>query len=118
MDLVDEQRCQAAIKNARYRQALRRYHQWFMRSRELQVDDLVLKRVLSWEGMNKLSPCWEGPYWVALKCGVLDRSSELRLPADFPVLWWVVTGPHELATTPTVLRHFCNQKDAQARLSN
>jgi hypothetical protein len=30
IDLVDEQRWQAAIKNARYRQALRRYHQRFM----------------------------------------------------------------------------------------
>jgi hypothetical protein len=34
----------------------RRYHQWFVRSRELQVDDLVLNRVLRWEGMNKLFP--------------------------------------------------------------
>jgi hypothetical protein len=49
IDLVDERRWQAAIKNARYRQR-------FMRSRELQVDDLVLRRVLSREGMNKLSP--------------------------------------------------------------
>jgi hypothetical protein len=30
IDLVDERRWQAAIKNARYRQALRRYHQWFV----------------------------------------------------------------------------------------
>jgi transposase InsO family protein len=35
IDLVDEQRWQAAIKNARYRYALKRYHQWFMQSREL-----------------------------------------------------------------------------------
>jgi hypothetical protein len=62
IDLVDKRRWQAAIKNARYRQALGLYHQRFVRSRELQVDDLVLRWVLSWEGMNKLSPCWEGPY--------------------------------------------------------
>jgi hypothetical protein len=37
-------------------------------------------------------------------------------PADFPVLWWVTTGPHELATTPAELRHFCNQKYPQVRL--
>jgi hypothetical protein len=30
IDLVDERRWQAAIKNARYRQALRRYHQRFV----------------------------------------------------------------------------------------
>jgi hypothetical protein len=48
INLVDERRWQAAIKNARYRQALRRYHQRIVRSRELQVDDLVLRRVLTW----------------------------------------------------------------------
>jgi hypothetical protein len=64
IDLFDERRWQAAIKNARYRQELRHYHQRFVRSREHQVDDLVLRRVHSREGMNKLSPCWEGPYRV------------------------------------------------------
>jgi hypothetical protein len=55
IDLVDERRWQSAIKNAGYRQVLRRYHQRFVQSRELQVDDLVLQRVLNREGMNKLS---------------------------------------------------------------
>jgi hypothetical protein len=32
------------------------------------VDDLVLRRVLSLEGMNKLFPCWEGPYRVTQVC--------------------------------------------------
>jgi hypothetical protein len=32
-----------------------------MRSRELQVDDLVLQWALNWEGMNKISPSREGP---------------------------------------------------------
>jgi hypothetical protein len=68
IDLVDERRWQAAIKNACYRQALRRYHQRFVQSRELQVDDLVLRRVLSREGMNKLFPYWEGPYRVTQVC--------------------------------------------------
>jgi hypothetical protein len=35
IDLVDERRWQFAIKNARYWQALKRYHQWFMWTREL-----------------------------------------------------------------------------------
>jgi hypothetical protein len=68
IDLVDEQRWQSAIKNARYRQALKRYHQRFMRSRELQVDDLVLRRILTREEMNKLSPNWEGPFRVTRVC--------------------------------------------------
>jgi hypothetical protein len=32
------------------------------------VDDLVLMRVLSREGTNKLSPYWEGPYRVTQVC--------------------------------------------------
>jgi hypothetical protein len=58
---------------------------------------------------------YKGPH-RALRCNVLESSSELRPPADFPVLRWVATRPHKLATTPAVLRHFCNQKDPQARL--
>jgi hypothetical protein len=68
INLVDERRWQSAIKNACYRQALRRYHQWFVQSRELQVDDLVLWWVLNREGMNKLSPCWKGPFRVTQVC--------------------------------------------------
>jgi hypothetical protein len=68
IDLVDERRWQSAIKNARYQQALKRYHQRFVRSRELQVDDLVLRRILNREGMNKPSPNWEGPFRVTRIC--------------------------------------------------
>jgi hypothetical protein len=30
----------------------------------LEVGDLVLKRILSREGLHKLSPIWEGPFRV------------------------------------------------------
>jgi hypothetical protein len=43
MDFIDERRWKAAIRNARYNQALRRYHQRFVHSRELKVEDLVLR---------------------------------------------------------------------------
>jgi hypothetical protein len=39
----------------------------------------------------------------ALRYEVLDSTSELRLPADFPVLRWVTIGPHKLAAAPAVL---------------
>jgi hypothetical protein len=52
----------------------------------------------------------------AIRCEVLDNSSDLRLPADFPILRWVAIGPHKLVASPAVLRHFCNQKDSQSRL--
>ena len=36
-----------------------------MRSRTLEAGDLVLRRILSREGLHKLSPMWEGPYRVS-----------------------------------------------------
>ena len=67
MDLVlGEERCrQASLRAARYQQALRRYHCRNIRSRTLEVGDLVLRRVLSREGLHKLSPMWEGPFRIA-----------------------------------------------------
>ena len=66
MDLVlGEERCrEAALRVARYQQALWRYHCRNVRSRTLKVGDLVLRRVLSREGLHKLSPMWEGPFKV------------------------------------------------------
>jgi hypothetical protein len=68
VDFIDEHRWQAAIRNALYNQVLRRYHQWFVHSRELRVGDLVLRRVLNREGLHKLSPSWEGPFKVTEMC--------------------------------------------------
>jgi hypothetical protein len=73
--------------------------------------------VVKHSGMiQKTSTRWyKGPH-RALRCKVLDSSSELELPADFLVLGWVTTWLHELAKAPTVLRHFYNQNDPQAKL--
>jgi hypothetical protein len=49
--------------------------------------------------------CYKGPHW-ALRCGVLDGSSELGIPADLPVPRWVTTGSHELTTAPAVPRAY------------
>jgi hypothetical protein len=68
MDFIDERRWQASIRNARYNQVLRRYHQRFVHSRELRVGDLVLRLVLNREGLHKLSPSWEGPFKVMEVC--------------------------------------------------
>jgi hypothetical protein len=32
------------------------------------VDDLVLRCILSREGLHKLSPRWEDPFWVTHVC--------------------------------------------------
>ena len=60
-----ERRREAKLQAARYQQALRRYHCCSVRSRMLEVGDLILRRVLSREGLHKLSPMWEGPFRVA-----------------------------------------------------
>ena len=62
--LGEERRREAALRAARYQQALRRYHCRNIRSRTLETGDLVLRRVLSREGLHKLSPMWEGPFKV------------------------------------------------------
>ena len=66
MDLVlgEERRRQASLRAARYQQSLRRYHFRSVRSRMLDVGDLILRQVLSREGLHKLSPMWEGPFKV------------------------------------------------------
>jgi hypothetical protein len=56
VDFIDERRWRAAIRNAWYNQALRSYHQRFVHSWELRVEDLVLRRVLNREGLHKPSP--------------------------------------------------------------
>jgi hypothetical protein len=68
VDFIDERRWQTAIRNEWYNQALRRYHQLFVHSRELRVRDLVVRRVLNREGLHKLSPIWEGPFKVTEIC--------------------------------------------------
>jgi hypothetical protein len=61
---LEEARCQAALRAARYQQGLRRYHSHHVRARTLEVGDLVLTRILSREGLHKLSPMWEGHFKV------------------------------------------------------
>ena len=66
MDLVlGEERCrEAALRAAMYQQELRRYHCHNIRPRTLEAGDLVLRRVLSREGLHKRYPLWEGPFKV------------------------------------------------------
>ena len=62
--LGEECRRQASLRATRYQQALRRYHCRIVQSGTLEVGDLVLRRVLSREGLHKLLPMWEGPFRV------------------------------------------------------
>ena len=62
--LLEEDRLQAAVRAARYQQALHRYHSRKVLARSLEEGDLVLRRVQSAKNSNKLTPKWEGPYRV------------------------------------------------------
>ena len=73
--LVEEHRRGAALRAARYQQALRRYHCRNIRSRTLETGDLVLRWVLSREGLHKISPMLEGPFKVVH----ISRPSAVRL---------------------------------------
>ena len=62
--LLEENRLRAAMRATRYQQALRRYHSRRVHARCFEEGDLVLRRVQSAKGTNKLTPKWEGPYRV------------------------------------------------------
>ena len=62
--LLEKNRLRAATRAARYQQALHRYHSHMVHARCFEEGDLVLRRLQSAKGTNKLSPKWEGPYRV------------------------------------------------------
>ena len=62
--LLEENRLRAAMRAARYQQALRHYHSHRVHARSFEEGDLVLRRVQSAKGTNKLTLKWEGPYRV------------------------------------------------------
>jgi hypothetical protein len=78
VDLIDERRWRAVVRNARYNQVLQRYYQRFVHSRELRIGDLVLRRILNREGLHKLSPSWEGTFKVSKVC----RPGSVRLATE------------------------------------
>ena len=62
--LLEEIRLRAAMRAARYQQALCHYHSHRVHAWCFEEGDLVLRRIQSAKGTNKLSPKWEGPYRV------------------------------------------------------
>ena len=64
--LLEEDRLRAAVRAARYQQALRRYHSRKVHARSLEEGQQVdaNRRVQSAKNSNKLTPKWEGPYRV------------------------------------------------------
>jgi hypothetical protein len=65
LDQLEEAQGVALLHSARYQQSLRRYHARGVRSRDLQVGDLVLRLWKDARGRHKLTPPWEGPFIIA-----------------------------------------------------
>jgi hypothetical protein len=65
LDQLEEARDLALLHSARYQQSLRRYHARGVRSRELQVGDLVLRLRQDARGRHMLTPPWEGSFVIA-----------------------------------------------------
>ena len=84
--LLNGLRRRAALRAAKYQQDLRRYHSRNIRPRTLETGDLVLRRILSREGLHKLSPMWEGPYRVAhiARPGAVRLETEDGIPVKNP----------------------------------
>jgi hypothetical protein len=60
LDQLEEARDMALLHSVRYQQSLRRYHARGVRSRDLQVGDLVLRVRQDARGRHKLTPPWKG----------------------------------------------------------
>jgi hypothetical protein len=64
LDILEEQRIVAVIRQARHDQQLRWYHDRNVKETSFNVGDLVLRRIQKTDGMHKLSVPWEGPFIV------------------------------------------------------
>jgi hypothetical protein len=65
LDQLEEARDMALLHSAWYQQSLRRYRARGVRSRDLQVGDLVLRLRQDARGHHKLMAPWEGPFIIA-----------------------------------------------------
>jgi hypothetical protein len=78
LDQLDEARLVALMHSARYQQSLRRYQARKIRRQDFSEGDLVLRLRQDNRGRHKLSPQWEGPYFVVkvLKPGTYKLANE------------------------------------------
>ena len=70
IDSLEEARCAALIKSARYLEGLRRYHDRNVKDRSFNIGDMVLKHIEDTTGLHKLNLPWEEPYIVSKVTGL------------------------------------------------
>ena len=82
--LLEDDRLRAAVREARYQQALCRYHSRKVHARSFEEGDLVLRRVQSARKTNKFTPKWEGPYRVirVTRPGAVRLETENAIPVS------------------------------------
>ncbi|CAL2229904.1 unnamed protein product [Prunus armeniaca] len=71
LDLIDEHRSQAQLRNATYKQRMARYYDSRVKHRSFKVGDWVLRKVsLATKNPTEgtLAPSWEGPYEIVSIC--------------------------------------------------
>mgnify|MGYP005822192873 CR=1 FL=1 len=76
--LLEEDRLRAAVRAARYQQALRHYHSRKVHAQGFVEGDLVLRHVQSTKNSNKFTLEWEGPYRVTR----VTRPGAVRLETE------------------------------------
>lgn len=66
LDLLEERRELAALREAKYKSQTERYYNQKVRHTNLKVGDFVLRKneASRQEGQKKLDPNWEGPYKI------------------------------------------------------
>jgi hypothetical protein len=64
IDQLDEARNVALLRYAKYQQALQRYHERNVCSREFHVGDLFHQRVQGSKDRHKVAPPWEGSFII------------------------------------------------------
>ena len=72
LDLVDELREKALVRNAAYQQRAAHHFNKHIHTRTFQLNDWVLRRVFQNTkelGAGKLGPTWEGPYKITKVVG-------------------------------------------------
>jgi hypothetical protein len=62
IDGLQEARCAAHVRSARYIEGIRCYHDRNVKECSFNVGDLVLCRIQNTEGLHKLNSPWEGPF--------------------------------------------------------
>ena len=75
LDMVEGVRCRAMLWSMFYQQPLRCHASRSVRSRALQVGDLVLRRIQNLSGLHKLSSWWDSPFTIVME----DRMGAYQL---------------------------------------